>query len=195
MESTGSAGQTTRGDPGGVAPATPRVGDARGRRERGRTTGRLGPLQVGLAPLELAIMLDAWIESSISYSQSKRTRFRITSSLLKIATLALSAATTIILGLQDLDFWPSVGFILVALVTIVSAVEPFFNWRSRWVLMEEQLYRLYRLRQNLALTIGRTRPEDLSHADVEAFYRTYNHIWETTSERRLQYRRSDQPNG
>ena len=43
--------------------------------------------------------------------------------------------------LQDLDFWSGLGFSLVALVTVINAVEPFFNWRSRWVLMEEAQYR------------------------------------------------------
>jgi hypothetical protein len=44
--------------------------------------------------------------------------------------LGLSASSTVILGLQDLDFWASVGFSLVALSTVVTAVEPFFNWRA-----------------------------------------------------------------
>lgn len=50
---------------------------------------------------------------------------------MKVAALTLSAAATIILGVQDLDFWAGLGFSLVALATAVSAVEPFFNWRSR----------------------------------------------------------------
>jgi hypothetical protein len=48
----------------------------------------------------------------------------------------LSGASTIILGVQNLDFRAGLGFALVALTTVVAAVEPFFNWRSRRLLME-----------------------------------------------------------
>jgi hypothetical protein len=61
-----------------------------------------------------------------------------------VASLILSGASTIILGLQNLDFWTELGFSLVAIATRVNALEPFFAWRSRWVLMEETQYRFYR---------------------------------------------------
>jgi hypothetical protein len=35
---------------------------------------------------------------------------------------------------------------MVAAVTLISALEPFLNWRSRWALMEETQYRLHRIR-------------------------------------------------
>ena len=35
------------------------------------------------------------------------------------------------------------------LVALISALEPFFNWRSRWILMEEAQYRLQRIRDEL----------------------------------------------
>jgi hypothetical protein len=59
----------------------------------------------------------------------------------RIVSLVLAVASTIILGLQQLNFWTGLAFSFVAVGTLVSAVEPFFNWRSRWILMEEAQYK------------------------------------------------------
>jgi hypothetical protein len=85
----------------------------------------------------------------IVWAQPRKKRFRSAASITRMVTLGLSGASTVILGLQDLDFWASLGFSLVALSTVVAAVEPFFNWRSRWVLMEEAQYELRRIRDEL----------------------------------------------
>jgi hypothetical protein len=52
-------------------------------------------------------------------------------------SLALPVVSTIILGLRNLSGWAGGAFALVAVVTAVSALEPFSAWRDRWVLMEE----------------------------------------------------------
>ncbi|MCO1655573.1 DUF4231 domain-containing protein [Pseudonocardia humida] len=90
-----------------------------------------------LTPRELALWVRAEALRGIRWAQPRKRRFRSAASVTRMVTLVLSAASTVILGLQDLDFWASLGFALVALSTVVTSVEPFFNWRSRWVLMEE----------------------------------------------------------
>jgi hypothetical protein len=150
------------------------------------------PLPVGLNPLQLAEMLNTRIANAIAYTRHRRTTFRSASSALKLGTIALSAASTIILGVQDLDFWTGVGFALVALATVGAAIEPFFNWRSRWVLMEEQLHRFYRLQADLAMTVASTGEDRLTQATVEGFYHEYRDIWDSTSQRWLEYRRQSE---
>lgn len=147
-------------------------------------------LPAGLTPIQLAVVLDGWLNGAIAYSRRKRRKFQSASSMIKLGTVLLSAASTIILGIQDLDFWTGVGFALVAVATVVGAIEPFFNWRSRWVLMEEQLHQFYRLREDLALRVAATGEGQLTHDIVEQFYRDYRHIWDSTSQRWLEYRRS-----
>jgi hypothetical protein len=150
------------------------------------------PLPVGLTPIQLAEQLNDRIAAAIAYTRRKRTGFRSASSILKLGTIALSAASTIILGVQDLDFWTGVGFALVALATVGAAIEPFFNWRSRWVLMEEQLYRFHRLQDDLAMTVAATGEDRLAQATIEGFYREYRAIWDSTSERWLENRRQSE---
>jgi hypothetical protein len=92
---------------------------------------------VGLSPFETLLELERWIVRANSYADSRKNKFRFLATVVKLLSLALSAVATVILGLQDLDFWAGLAFSLVALTTVINAVEPFFNWRARWVLMEE----------------------------------------------------------
>ena len=91
-------------------------------------------MPAGLSAYEAILRLRTWTLSANSYSRSRKNRFRLFSSATKILSLVLSGAATIILGLQNLTFWAGLGFSLVALTTVVNAIEPFFNWRSRWCL-------------------------------------------------------------
>ncbi|HEY7592848.1 MAG TPA: DUF4231 domain-containing protein [Actinophytocola sp.] len=149
-----------------------------------------GPAPAGLTPSRRAELLRRWIAEAIAYSRRKRRGFRAAASLVKIATLVLSAASTIILGVQDLDLWTGIGFALVATVTVVSAVEPFFNWRSRWVLMEEQQHRLHRLDEDLTMLVARTPAGGMTDAMVDEFYEAYREVWNSTSQRWLEFRKS-----
>jgi hypothetical protein len=102
----------------------------------------------------------------------------------------LSAASTIILGVQDLDFWAGIGFALVALVTVVSAIEPFFNWRSRWVLMEEQLHRFYRLEDDLRMELAKAPAAGVTSELVDKYYATFRGIWSSSGRRWLEFRKA-----
>jgi hypothetical protein len=92
------------------------------------------------------------VSNSNSYARARKARFRLLSSTTKVLSLVLSGASTIILGLQDLNFWAGLAFSLVALTTIVEGVEPFFNWRSRWVLAEAAQHRFYPCRKILNIS-------------------------------------------
>jgi len=119
----------------------------------------------------------------------RKTRFRVFSSGIKLLSLAISASATIILGLQDLTLWAGLGFALVALVTVINAVEPFFNWRSRWVLAEEAQYRFYRVKDDLDYLVATRPKEQLQIEDLDEFYKRYQENWSKFSEEWLQNRR------
>jgi hypothetical protein len=145
-------------------------------------------LRAGLSPYETALQLRRWIMSGNGYARSYKRRFRLAASLVKLLSLVLLAASTVILGLQDLDFWSGLGFSLVALVTVINAVEPFFNWRSRWVLMEEAQYRFYRLQDDLDYLLAKTDPEAVQFEDIDPLFKRYQDAWENLSRRWLEHR-------
>jgi hypothetical protein len=147
-------------------------------------------LRAGLSPYETAVRLRRWIISGNSYARTYKQRFRLAASLVKTLSLGLLAASTVILGLQDLEFWSGLGFSLVALVTVINAVEPFFNWRSRWVLMEEAQYRFYRLQDDLDYLLAKTAPTAIRSEDLDPLFERYQDAWENLSRRWLEHRRA-----
>src|SRR5205823_4722601 len=89
-----------------------------------RREGCASPIQSamprpGLSPSELAEDLVARIEQGNTYARSRKNRFRSSSSVVKMVSLALTVASTIILGLQELNIWTGIAFSLVAIVTAV----------------------------------------------------------------------------
>lgn len=145
----------------------------------------------GLPPYQVALRLRNDVAEGIEWARARKSRFRRAASVVKVASLAMSVLATIVLGLQDLDFWTGLAFGLIAVSTAVNAVEPFFNWRSRWVLMEETQYRLTRIRDELNYLLLRTPPQHLRFDDVDKFFAKTQEVWKDTSLRWLQYRRSD----
>ncbi|MGW1788762.1 DUF4231 domain-containing protein [Streptomyces tubercidicus] len=144
---------------------------------------------VGLSPTETAVLLLGKIREGSDYTRGKKQRFRRSASVIKILTLALSAASTIILGLQSLNTWAGLAFALVALVTLLGAVEPFFNWRSRWVLMEEAQYRFRRLADELEYLVASTPADALTHDNLGELFGRYQTIWDDLGRTWLEHRR------
>ena len=145
-------------------------------------------LPSGLKPLELAHHLRDQIERGHTYARSRKHRFRWKSVTVRLTTLVLSAASTIILGLQNLDPWTGTAFSLVAVVTVVSALEPFFAWRSLWVLMEDASHRFHRLQDDLSYYIASHPAEEIDPARVGEMFEQYQEIWDSLSSRWLKYR-------
>ena len=144
----------------------------------------------GLTPLELAQDLVARIEQGNAYARSRKNRFRSSSSVVRMTSLILTVTSTIILGLQELNVWTGIAFSLVAVVTAVSALEPFFAWRSRWILMEEAQYKFYRLRDELTYYIAARQPDQLDESRLRSMFDEYQQIWDQLSSRWMEYRRT-----
>ena len=149
-----------------------------------------GGLDAGLAPTETAALLLGKIRQGNDYARGRKQQFRWRASVIKLLTLALSAASTIILGLR---IWANLAFALVALVTVMGAVESFFNWRSRWVLMEETQYRFQRLADDLEYLVASTAADDLTHDQLSSIFGRYQAIWDDLSRTWLEHRREPAP--
>ncbi|MFE0462997.1 DUF4231 domain-containing protein [Kitasatospora sp. NPDC058965] len=144
----------------------------------------------GLTAVETAGHLLARIRQGNAYARTRKKRFRLASSALRLLTLTLSAASTVILGLQNLSFWAGLAFALVAVVTLLGAVESFFNWRSRWILLEETQYRFRRLADDLEYLVASTPADALTHAQLKPLFDEYQAVWAQLGERWLAERRS-----
>jgi hypothetical protein len=144
-----------------------------------------------LSPDELLAWLQGRIAEALSYTRLRRRRFRRGSIAVRLLSLVLSGASTVILGLQNLTFWASLAFSLVAVTTVLSAVEPFFNWRSRWVLMEDMQARLHRLDNDLTYLVAKTGADGLAPTQLDPYFERLQGIWEETSSAWLESRRAE----
>ena len=149
---------------------------------------RVTDLPSGLKPLELANHLLGQITRGHEYARSRKHRFRWKSVTVRLTTLVLSAVSTIILGLQNLDPWTGTAFALVAVVTVVSALEPFFAWRSLWVLMEDASHRFHRLEDDLSYYIASTPAGEVDAERVREMFEQYQAIWDSLSSRWSRFR-------
>jgi hypothetical protein len=78
----------------------------------------------------------------MDWADSRKTRSRVRASCAKVAALALTAASTVVLRIPAIPAIPdrtAIALPMVALVTLITALEPFFNrpgrtWACRAVL-------------------------------------------------------------
>lgn len=152
-----------------------------------------GGLGVGLGPREAAAFLLDKIHEANGYARGKKERFGRSASITKVAALVLSAASTVILGLQNLNAWAGLALACMALVTLLGAVEPFFNWRSRCVLMEEAQYRFRRLADDLEYLVASTAADELTFDQLGEIFGRYQTIWDDLSRTWLEHRREPAP--
>jgi hypothetical protein len=78
-------------------------------------------------------------------------------------------------------------------VTVLGALETFFNWRSRWVLMEETQYRLNRLRDEIDYYLAVTSPDEIQREKLDRFFEEQQLIWSDVSRRWIEFRALDVP--
>jgi len=132
------------------------------------------------------------ISADMDWADSRKIRFRRSAAVIRVTTLVLTGASTVVLGIPEIPARSSVALPMVAGVTILSALDAFFNWRSRWVLMEETQYRLHRLRDEIDFLLVAGRPEDVAPERLQQFFDEQQAIWSDTSRRWVEFRRTSQ---
>lgn len=135
--------------------------------------------------------LSTAIQEGLNRSRKKKKTFKNRAAAIRISTVVLAGAVTVLLGLQIQgleDRFRMVALILGAIVTVLAALEPFFNFRSLWIEHEEAVYRLYRLQDDFTFYLAGKQPEDLSLEKLDEFTARYGQIWIDLSERWLELR-------
>jgi Protein of unknown function (DUF4231) len=133
------------------------------------------------------------VSADMDWADDRKDRFRRRASCAKVASLVLAAASTVVLGIAAIPGRVAIALPMVALVTLISALEPFFNWRSRWVLMEEAQYRLNRIRDEMDYYLVTTPGADLDRGRLFRFFTEQQGIWRDVSRKWIEFRKLDQP--
>jgi hypothetical protein len=151
-------------------------------------------LKAGLTGLELAEFVRTRFYEDRAYARSRRAVWSARATLLRLVVFGLSAVATIFLGVAAKDGYATVGFICTALVTVVSALEGFFNWRSRWVAAEWALARWHELEENLAMYVSSRSNGKLDDAAITEFDIQRRIVWAELSHTWISERRGRSQN-
>jgi hypothetical protein len=167
-----------------------------GRQARPRAVlpSELGLLEMAGRHLDLPLQ-DAFVRfrdlvsADMDWTDSRKIRFRKRASYVKVAALLLTAASTVVLGIQAIPARADIALPMVALVTVFGALEAFFNWRSRWVLMEEAQYRLNRIRDEVDYYLVTTPLAELEKERLNQFFAAQQDVWGDVSRRWIEFRK------
>jgi hypothetical protein len=138
--------------------------------------------------------LQAKLEDAIKRVRSSRKNNQTKASLIKVSVVFFSGVATVLLGLQASNLQAQlkdVAFVLTALVTVLNALEPFFNFRSLWVEHEVALWKLRRLRNKLEYYTAGKKVENMSIEIINDFQTEYQSIWDDLSQSWINYRKQD----
>jgi uncharacterized membrane protein len=138
------------------------------------------------------------IKESIEDTRRNKKRNQNRASYIKIAIIFLSSAVTVLLGLQILGMEKSfkdIAFTLGAIVTLLNALEPFFNFRNLWIEHEVALASFHRLEDKLEFYMTGNDPSKLSLEEIESFHDEYQAIWRNFGKAWISYRKSDSEKG
>jgi hypothetical protein len=120
------------------------------------------------------------------------------SGLIKIATVTFSSAITVLLGLDMAgigSFFNPLALILGGLVTLLNALDPFFNFRALWIEHEAALARFQRIKDQLGFLLAGTEANAAHANELERIYQDYQQVWLDLGQTWVQARRSSDQMG
>ncbi len=136
------------------------------------------------------------IDKSIDYMNKRRDINRNRAIIIKITTVILSGIGAVLLGL-NLAGWDglfrNIAFVLVTTVTLLNALEPFFNFRSLWVEQENALAGFYYVKDDLYYYLAGVDANSIKDENMTDLYNFYRRVWEKHNEAWITHRRSDSP--
>ena len=138
--------------------------------------------------------LKEYIEISIKDMKKHRKQNQRRASTIKVSMLVFSSFATILLGIQlnnQESLLKNIAFVFSAVVTLLNALEPFFNFRALWIEHEQGLASMYRLQNDLDFYLAGRKKEDIDLNKIEAFRKRYEEVWNTLNENYVRFRRTE----
>ncbi len=126
--------------------------------------------------------LTQYLDASIKDMGAKRKRNQRLASILKLASLILSAAATFVLALGDDRTLQVIALACTASLTVLNAVDPYFNFRALWIEHEHAKSQFFSLYDRVRFYAEGRAGADVDMKVVMGFYGEYEEIWENLGE-------------
>ncbi len=137
------------------------------------------------------------LDERIKVFAHKRSRDKNKAFGLKIFAVCFAAAITILLGLKVDDNWANIfkntALILGALITVLNAVEAFYDHRSLWIRRTMTLARLYALKADLNFYVAGLQDSEMDNKLLVKFMNRYQHILQEDLKAWLKLREGSMP--
>ncbi len=147
---------------------------------------------------EKADWLNEKIDEAILHAKKLKRTNQKRASYVKIISVLFTGLITILLGLQIEGYaesFKAFAFVLGAFVTVINALEPFFNFRALWIEHEAALANFHRLKDSLEFYLIGLEPEKLEKNELEELNEKYQQIWVDLSRTWIEYRRGEGSSG
>ena len=128
-------------------------------------------------PGELAF-LRSELDQQLRWYSKRRKRDKRKAFGLRLSTVLLSAAISVLLGLRNLggyaDLFANIALALGALITVLAAADAFFSHRELWILRTHTVRDLEDISRDLRYCMSKDLSEDALKQDVERIYGDLN---------------------
>jgi hypothetical protein len=122
------------------------------------------------------------LDERINSFAKKRVRDKNVAFGLKILAVCFAATITILLGLKVQDdyarIFQGIALVLSAIITVMNAIEAFYDHRSLWIQRTITLSRLYSLRADLRFTMEGLQDSELDITILRNYMNRYETILE-----------------
>lgn len=126
-------------------------------------------------------LLQSFLKLSIEDIGKKRKLNQRRATWAKLLILCMSGGATILLGI-DISAAVEVplknaAFALTSLVTLLNALEPFFNYRGLWIEHERANAAFFAVKDRLAFYVTGRADAELELEVINGFYGEYEQVW------------------
>ncbi len=133
------------------------------------------------------------IDKALEYVYRQLAANKKRASSLKLLIVILTGISTVLLGLQiqgAAEPLKQTAFVLVSLATVLSALEPFFNFRAQWVEHEIAAANFHMLKDELQYRL-RGQSSQFKPADLDRLFERYQSHWNQLNHSLLLHRGGD----
>lgn len=143
-------------------------------------------------PQQKAEWLNQQIQAALEHTERKRRENQRRASYIKVSAILLSGLATLLLGLRIAgieEHFGNIAFAFVALVTVLNALEPYFNFRALWVEHELAIARFHRLKDELNFYLAGTKPGKVQLERLSEIHKEYQEIWNNLADSWIRHRK------
>ena len=132
------------------------------------------------------------VGKALQHTYKRKDQNKRRATCVKLTAILLSGIATLLLGLRILGYeamFVNIAFALVTMVTILNALEPYFNFRALWVEHELAIARFHRINDELNFYLAGSSSKEINSEKLSEIYKEYRETWNSLNNAWIGYRK------